>query len=279
MIAKFVYTHRVNHGGEHKPASTARIYDYFLGGLHHFPADRAAAEAIIAMHPITPLVARTNRAFLRRAVTHLTRAGVKQFLDIGSGIPTVGSVHEVVQALIPDGRVVYVDVDSCTVAQSLEILEGNGFAEAVRGDVCRPEAILGHPKVKAFLDFDRPVGLLLVAVMHFVPDDGEAYEAVEALRAAMAPGSHLVMTHGLQVPADQMRQPDLLATYDVYRQQTTSQLKLRTREEFTRFFEGAELVDPGVVWVPQWRPADGDPADFAEDPARCAMLAAVGEIR
>lgn len=269
----------MNTGGEHKPASTARIYDYFLGGIHNFAADREAANAITSMFPITPVAAKTNRAFLRRAVRHLAAAGVRQFLDIGSGIPTVGNVHEVVQGLIPDGRVVYVDIDSCAVAESLDILEGNAFATAVRGDARHPQAILGHPKVKGLLDFEQPVGVLLVAVMHFVPDDGEAYEAVAALRAALAPGSHLVMSHGLQVPVEQMEQPDLLATHDVYRRRTTSQLKLRTREEFTKFFEGTDLLEPGVVWVPQWRPAEGDPADFADDPARCAMLAAVGQIR
>jgi len=268
----------VNTGGEQKPASTARIYDYFLGGIHNFAADREAANAITSMFPIAPLAAKTNRAFLRRAVRHLTALGIKQFLDIGSGIPTAGNVHEVVQESITDGRVVYVDIDCVAVAESLEILDGNEFATAVRGDVREPQAILDHSKVKAFLDFGQPVGLLLVAVMHFVPDDDEAYGAVGKLLAALAPGSQLVMSHGLQMPVDKMDQADLLAAHDVYKQRTTSQLKLRTREEFTRFFDGTELVPPGVVWVPRWRPAESDPADFADDPAACAMLAAVGVV-
>jgi len=268
----------VNTGSERKAATSARIYDYFLGGIHNFAADREAAQAIISMFPITPVVAKANRAFLGRAVRHLAGLGVTQFLDIGSGIPTVGNVHEIVQASIPDGRVVYVDIDPVAVAESMNILDGNAYATAVRGDVGDPQAILGNPRVKAFLDLGRPVALLLVAVMHFVPDDDVAYDAVGQLLAALAPGSHLVMSHGLRVPPDQVDQPDLRAMRDVYKRRTTSQLKLRTREEFTRFFDGTRLVDPGVVWVPRWRPAGGDPADFADDPSRCAMLAAVGAL-
>jgi SAM-dependent methyltransferase len=252
------------------------MYDYLLGGIHNFAADREAAQAISTMFPIMPLAAKTNRAFLRRSVRYLTGLGIKQFLDIGSGIPTVGNVHEVVQESIPDGRVVYVDIDPVAVAESLDILDGNAQATAVRGDVRDPEGILTHPKVEALLDFDRPVALLLVAMMHFVPDDEEAYAAVARLKAALATGSHLVMTHGLQVSFDRLDEPDIVAALDVYKRQTTSRLKLRTSEEFTQFFDGLKLVDPGVVWVPSWRPAEGDPDDFADDPSVCAMLAAVG---
>jgi hypothetical protein len=269
----------VNVPSERKAATSARIYDYFLGGIHNFAADRQAAQAIVSMFPITPVAARTNRAFLGRAVRYLTGLGIKQFLDIGSGIPTVASVHEVVQESVPDGHVVYVDIDPVAVAEGLEILDGNDFATAVRGDVRAPEAILAHPKVRAVLDFDQPIGLLLVAVMHFVPDCVVAYASVGRLLAALAPGSHMVMSHGLQVPFDAEQGPEVTAAHEVYRNQTTSQLKLRTREEFTRFFEGTTLVDPGVVWVPEWRPASDDPADFAADPAGCAMLAAVGAVR
>ena len=268
----------MNIGGGRKPATSARIYDYLLGGIHNFAADREAARAIVSMFPVMPVAAKSNRAFLRRSVRYLAGQGITQFLDIGSGIPTVGNVHEVVQESTADGRVIYVDIDSVAVAESLDILEGNAHATAIRGDVRDPQAILGHPKVKAFLDFGQPIALLLVAVMHFVPDDQEAYDSVRQLLSALAPGSHLVMSHGLQVPVDKMDEPDLLAAHDVYKQQTTSQLKLRTREEFTRFFDGTRLVEPGVVWVPQWRPAPDDPQDFADDPAACAMLAAVGVI-
>lgn len=269
---------RVNAGSEPKAATTARIYDYFLGGIHNFAADREAAQAIISMFPITPVVAKTNRAFLRRSVRYLTGQGIKQFLDIGSGIPTVGNVHEVARESTPDGRVVYVDIDPVAVAESMDILDADANAIAVRGDVRDPQAILGHPRVKGFLDFDRPIALLLVAVMHFVPDDAEAYDAVGQLLAALAPGSHLVMSHGLQVPPENVDRSDLLAMHDVYKRQTTSLLKLRTREEFTRFFDGTRLIDPGVVWVPEWRPADGDPDDFADDPSGCSVLAAAGVV-
>lgn len=269
----------MNVPSERKAATSARIYDYFLGGIHNFAADREAAQAIVSMFPITPVAAKTNRAFLRRSVRYLTGLGINQFLDIGSGIPTVGNVHEVIQETMPDGHVVYVDIDPVAVAESLDILDGNETVTAVRGDVREPEAILAHPKVRAALDFDRPIGLLLVAVMHFVPDCSVAYPSVGRLLAALAPGSHLVMSHGWQVPFDADEGPEVTGAHEVYRKQTTTQLKLRTREEFIRFFEGTTLVDPGVVFVPQWRPAPDDPADFAADPAGCAMLAGVGAVR
>ena len=265
----------MNIGGERKAATSARIYDYLLGGIHNFAADREAAKAMATMFPVMPIAAKSNRAFLRRSVRYLTGQGIRQFLDIGSGIPTVGNVHEVVQESTSDGHVVYVDIDSVAVAESLDILDGNPHATAIRGDVRDAQAILGHPKVKAFLDFGQPVGLLLVAVMHFVPDDDEAYDSVSQLLSALAPGSYLVMSHGLQIPLEKMDDPDIFGAHDVYKRQTTSQLKLRTREEFTRFFDGTRLVEPGVVWVPEWRPAEDDPQDFADDPAGCAMLAGV----
>src|SRR6266536_4281960 len=146
-----------------KPATAARIYDYYLGGVHNFPADREAARQVIAMYPFIPAAARANRAFLGRAVRFLADAGIRQFLDIGSGIPTGGNVHEIAQGIAPDARVVYVDIDPVAVAESLEILEGNERATAIRANLCSPQVILGHPDVRRLLDLKQPVGLLLVA--------------------------------------------------------------------------------------------------------------------
>lgn len=266
-----------DNGGTQKPATAARIYDYHLGGTHNFAADRAAAKAITEMFPQVPALAQTGRAFLRRAVHYLAGAGVRQFLDIGSGLPTEGNVHEIAQQTVPDYRVVYVDIDPVAVAESLEILEGNDQATALRADVRGARSILDHPKVRGLLDFDQPVGLLLVAVLHFVPDDAEAYGAVNELVGALAPGSYVVLSHATEETSDV--DPDGIKTlHDVYKRQTATPLKLRKRPEIARFFDGLEMVDPGLVWPPQWRPEPGDPADFVNEPARSAGLVGVAKV-
>lgn len=273
----------VVHGADRKSATAARMYDYFLGGIHNFPADQEAARTVIAQFPLIPIGARANRAFLRRAVRHLADAGVDQFLDLGSGIPTEGNVHEIAQACVPGARVVYVDADPVAIAESLEILEGNERAIAVRGDMRQPVSILDHPEVRGLLDFDRPVGLLLAAVLHFVPDDAEAYGLVEQLTGALAPGSYLGITHGA-AESFVVEELKLKLVEDLYREQTPTPSKLRTREETERFFTGrVEPIEPGVVWLSEWRPdADthADPADGLEaDPSRSCGWAGVGRIR
>ncbi|HEY2792973.1 MAG TPA: SAM-dependent methyltransferase, partial [Micromonosporaceae bacterium] len=160
-----------------KAATAARIYDYFIGGTHNFPADRAAAQEAIRRAPTIPAISRANRAFLRRAVRFAAEAGIRQFLDIGSGIPTEGNVHEIAQSIAADSRVVYVDIDPVAVAESLAILEGNDRATAIRGDLRDAAAILSAPEVGA-LDFGRPVAVLLCAVLHFMPDDDEVRTAI-----------------------------------------------------------------------------------------------------
>lgn len=261
-------------GSERKPATAARIYDYYLGGSYNFEADREAAKAMTAMFPQIPAVARNNRAFLRRAVRYLTSIGVDQFLDIGSGIPTVGNVHEVA----PRARVVYVDIDPDAVSESLGILGGNELATAVRGDLRDVPAIIAHPQVRRLLDFERPIGVLLLAVLHFVSDDEQAEASVRHLVGAMAPGSHLVMSHGSddeQLATD----PDLDSARDIYKRQTATPLRLRSKDEITALFTGLELVEPGLVWLPLWRPEPGDPQDFATNPSTCGVFAALGAKR
>ena len=260
-----------------KPATAARIYDYHLGGTHNFPADRAAARAVTERFPLVPMMARTNRAFLRRTVRFLVDAGVHQFLDIGSGIPTEGNVHEVAQQAVPDARVAYVDVDPLAVAEGLELLEGNEYATAVRADIRGPEAILNHPRVTKLLDFDRPVGLLLVAVLHFVTDDDQAYDVVSRLMAGLVPGSYLVVSHAAASPVD-ANHDDIAVLQDVYKRQTASPFQVRTRAGIELFFTGLELVEPGLVWLPEWLPAPDDPTDFARDPQACGGLGGVGKL-
>jgi SAM-dependent methyltransferase len=268
----------VANGGGSKPATAARIYDYHLGGTHNFPADREAAKAMAQMFPLAPALARTNRAFLRRAVRHVAGAGVGQFLDIGSGIPTVGNVHEVAEQVMPDARVVYVDIDPVAVSESLEILDGHDRATAIRGDLRDPQAILTHPQVRRLVDANQPVGLLLAAVLHFVPDDTVAYDAVAQLLAALAPGSYLVVSHASADGGDVV--PDNVdVAQDLYTRRTATPFHLRTRRQVERFFTGVDLVEPGLVWLPEWRPAPGDPTDFIDDPQGSAGLGGVGRLR
>jgi hypothetical protein len=273
-------------GTASKPATAARIYDYILGGIHNFPADQEAARELIAQFPFVPAASRANRAFLGRAVREVAKAGVRQFLDIGSGIPTAGNVHEIAQEVTPDARVVYVDLDPVAVAESLEILEGNDRATAIRADLRSPQDILRHPTVRRHLDLDQPVGLLLVAVLHFVPDQAQAYDAVAHLVDALAPGSYLVVSHAAAetyLPETHLPDADQATAADtdqlkvadrIYTGKTTTPGMLRTRAQTMRFFSNVELLDPGVVWLQEWRPDDS--TELAGDPRHNGSWAGVG---
>ena len=266
------------YGTEQKPATAARIYDYFLGGVHNFPADQEAARRIQAMFPDIPAGARANRAFLRRAVGYLAEAGVRQFLDLGSGIPTAGNVHEVAEQVAPDARVVYVDIDPVAVAEGLELLNGNDRATAIRADLRSPMAVLDHPDLRRLLDLDQPIGLLMLAVLHFVTDDAQAYGLVEQFAAVSTPGSYLVVSH---VAAETFAPIDerTTAAADIIQRQTATPAKARSRSETAQFFTGRiELVEPGVVWLPEWRPDPNDSTELIDEPQRSAAWAGVGKI-
>jgi trans-aconitate methyltransferase len=232
-----------------KAATAARMYDYYLGGVHNFPADREAADAVIERFPFIPEAAKANRAFVVNAVRHLSESGIRQFLDIGSGIPTVDNVHSVARRIHPDARVAYVDIDPVAVAESMDILDGDGLAVAVRGDVQQPLAVVEHPEVRRLLDFDEPIGVLLAAVLHFVPEHQVADDAVTELIGSVAPGSHFVVSHSATESFSLFT-----ATEDVYQRRTSTPGTVRTRAEVERLFSGLELLDPGVVWVQEWRP-------------------------
>jgi hypothetical protein len=208
-------------------------------------------------------VARANRAFLGRAVRYLTEAGVRQFLDLGSGIPTEGNVHEIAQAIAPDARVVYVDFDPTAVSDSLEILDGNKWATAILADLRQPHAVLNHPSTGALLDFSQPVGVLLASVLHFVPDDDEAYGAVGQYVDALAPGSYLVVSHSAAESFTPSSDRDRLA--DLYKNRTGTAGASRSRSQVERFLTGFELVAPGLVGTRDWRPDPDDPAPSPED--------------
>ncbi|MEV0730036.1 SAM-dependent methyltransferase [Polymorphospora sp. NPDC050346] len=251
--------------------SVARMYDYYLGGSHNFAVDRAAAQAMIAAVPEAPLMAHANRAFLRRVVHHLVRSGVRQFLDIGSGIPTVGNVHEIAQQLAPDSRVVYVDVDPIAVAHSREILAGNDGTTVFQEDFRNPEKILEHPEVRRLIDFDQPVAVMLVAVLHFVPNSDDPAGLLRRIRDRLAPGSHLVLSQA----SDDGRTAEERSDAERVYQSTDNQLIIRNRAELTALFDGFDLVDPGVVWVPQWRP---DSPEDAVDAERAVFMGGVGRF-
>ncbi|MEH1011604.1 SAM-dependent methyltransferase [Micromonospora sp. CPCC 206060] len=252
--------------------SVARMYDYYLGGSHNFAVDRAAAQAMIAAVPEAPLMAQANRAFLRRAVQFLLDSGVRQFLDIGSGIPTVGNVHEIATRSAPDARVVYVDTDSVAVAHSREILRGNPSATVVQEDLRRPAAILTHPEVRRLLDFTEPIAVMIVAVLHFVPDSDDPAGILGTLRRALPPGSYLVLS---QTSSDGRETDEETREAERVYRNTDNPLTVRSRTALTALFEGFELVDPGVVWVPEWRP---DSPDSAEHAAQSAFIGGVGRL-
>ncbi|MFE2748988.1 SAM-dependent methyltransferase [Streptomyces scopuliridis] len=251
--------------------SVSRIYDYYLGGSHNFEVDREAARKAMGFIPGLPTIMKTNRAFMRRAVKFALDEGITQFLDIGSGIPTYGNVHEVAQAGDPDARVLYVDHDPVAVAHSQAVLDGNDNAAIVSADLRQPAQILKSPEARGLLDLERPVALLLVFVLHFLEDKDDPYSAVAELRDALAPGSLLVLTHasydGVPLPEEQTG-----AGVAVYKD-IRNPLVMRTREQTARFFDGFEMVAPGLVSMPHWRPES--PAD-QEDPYAFAGFGGVG---
>jgi S-adenosyl methyltransferase len=240
----------------------ARIYDYFLGGKDNFPADRDVAEQLLAIAPVAREVVEDNRAFLRRAVRVLTReAGIRQFIDLGSGLPTQGNVHEIAQAVAPDSRVVYVDNDAMVVTHSRALLAGDNTA-AIQADLREPDVILGHPEVRELIDFDQPVALLCMAILHFIPDDQNPFGIVARFRDALPAGSYLAISHGTRdVPVrpdmSEAEMAEMGARVERLYQLTTASLVTRTRAQVERFFDGFELLDPGLVEIQRWRPEDG----------------------
>ncbi|MBO0868744.1 MAG: SAM-dependent methyltransferase [Micromonosporaceae bacterium] len=265
-------------GGKARPATPARIYDYLLGGIHNFPADQEAGRRLIELSADTRTIAQVNRAFLGRAVRYLAGAGIRQFLDIGSGIPTQGNVHEIAQRLAPDSRVVYVDIDPVAVAESLDILAGNPNATAILGDVRNPGQILGHASVRRLLDLTQPTALLLVAVLHFISDDDRPHAAVAELVDALPVGGYLALSHG----TTEVHAPESngnLVTTDLYKRQAATAVQTRTRPEVERFFTGLDLVEPGLVWLSEWRPDPEAPGPFAATPERSLVRAGVAVKR
>jgi SAM-dependent methyltransferase len=246
-------------------ANVARIYDYWLGGKDNFEADRIAAEEVLTQMPGQRRSALENRRFLRRAVGFLAgEAGIDQFLDIGVGLPTQGAVHEVAHEINPRSHVAYVDYDPVVVAHGNALLATPDQSVVVQADIRRPGELLANPVIRGHLDFGRPVAVLLLAIMHFVSDDDDPAAVAASLRAALAPGSYLVLTTICQELL-----PDKEAAArakDVY-QKAGQPIQARSAEEIRGFFGDFELVEPGLVPKHAWRPEAGtavaDPSDIS----------------
>jgi hypothetical protein len=247
--------------------SNARLYDYFLGGAHNFAVDRELAEMITKMTPNIGATMRANRAFLRRAVRYLVAAGVRQFLDIGSGIPTVGNVHQVARNAAPDVRVVYVDVDPVAVTHSRAILGDDPQTGVLAADLRDPERILAEAGT-GLLDFTRPVAVLVLGVLHFIPDDDDPAGVMATLRDAVAAGSFVAISH----VTHEGQPPEVLWAFEMSKR-TAEEIRPRSHAEIAGYFGDLTLDEPGLVHIPLWRPED--PADVGEHPERANAYAGV----
>ncbi|MEV4079182.1 SAM-dependent methyltransferase [Nonomuraea fuscirosea] len=249
--------------------NSARMYDYFLGGKDSFPADVAAARRVQDRQPIIQAASRENRHFLRRVVRYLAgEAGIRQFLDIGTGLPTQGNVHEIA----PEARVVYVDNDPMVIAHAHALMIGGDEhrVRIIQGDAREPHTILDHPQVVRHLDFDQPLGVLMVGLLHFIRDQEGADEVVGAFIRPLVPGSHLAISHGTLDGFDTRTVADVRLVYE-----NAMSYQMRTRAQISRFFTGLDMVEPGLVPVTDWRPDDiteGVPGD------NIGLLGGVGRV-
>ena len=242
--------------------SVARMYDYYLGGKDNFAVDRAAAEAMMASVPESVQMVASNRAFLVRAVRHLAaEAGIRQFIDIGSGLPTRHNVHEVARAAAPGSRVVYVDHDPLAVVHGRALLAIDKNTQYIQGDLREPQQILDDPQVRALIDFDEPVAVLVVAILHFIGDHDDPIGILRRLRERMAPGSYLVVSHILDDP-----RPHEIGR--ILNAAGAPSWYPRSPEQILPFFEGFDLIGPGLALLPRWQPPGTEPTEAAEAAGR-----------
>jgi hypothetical protein len=251
----------------------ARLYNYYLGGEDNYPADREAAAAMLRAVPEAREIARQNRLFLQRVVRYLVaEAGIRQIIDIGTGIPTAGNVHQVAHELAADVRVAYVDNDPIVLAHASDLLTDHGQTSFVLADLRDPERILGHPMLRELIDFDEPVALLLIAVLHFITDEERPGELIASFRDSLTHGSYLALSHGT---ADFHTRAALDRATTVY-SKTTAPLVVRDHARVTAMFDGWNLIEPGVVPVPLWRP--GSPAPRSDHLARIGIYGGVARL-
>jgi hypothetical protein len=255
-------------GSGSRTPNVARIHNYLLGGKDNYEEDRRVADCLLVVVPDARAAAWANRHFLARAVRFLAaEAGIRQFIDIGAGLPAAGNVHEVAQELCPLSRVVYVDYDPVVVSHARALLCTGPGVGAIEGDLRDPAGILDHPEVRAQVDLSGPVAVLLTAVPHFLPDEDSPHKLVEMLKAAVAPGSYLVISHATGEDIG----PETAGQVRELYARATAPAVLRSRAEIARFFEGLELVPPGIGDVAAWRPG-ASPAE----PGRTIFLGGAG---
>lgn len=251
--------------------SSARIYDALLGGKDNYEADREVVRLLSELYPYAQATALENRAWLGRAVRYLVaEAGVRQFLDIGAGLPTQENVHQVAQAVDPECRVVYVDNDPIVLSHGRALLTGADNVTVFEGDLADVDAVL--ERARETLDFERPVAVLLSAILHFFDDERDPYAIVARIREALPSGSYLALSHGTEAPDQEGGSAEFTAAYS---QRSNSALFLRDREQVARFLDGFEPVEPGVVYAVQWR---GDPAVAPRPIEQAPVWAAVGRL-
>ncbi|WP_243706064.1 SAM-dependent methyltransferase [Micromonospora sp. KC721] len=257
-------------------ATTARIYDYLLGGKQNFPADREAARQLLQALPQAADMAVSNRLFLQRAVRVLAEAGIRQFLDLGSGIPTQGNVHETAQSIAPDSRVLYVDIDPVAVVASNEILIDNPHCHAVQADLTHPQLILDaltDSDLATVIDLDQPTALIYCSVLHMIPD--RVTDVVAPIRDRLVPGSAIVISHASADVTDLFGELSVSAAKGIYRTQAATEVTARTDEEIMALFGDMTLMPPGLVPLSDWRPELSDPDPYASTPTRSPMHGAV----
>jgi SAM-dependent methyltransferase len=260
-------------------AHPARRYNYWLGGKDNFEADRISGDAAAAFFPTTKIATMENREFLRRAVTFLVKeAGIHQFLDVGTGIPSADNVHEVAQSLAPDARVVYVDNDPIVLAHARRLLSStqSGATAYIHADLRDPAAILNNPNLRRTIDFGEPVALMVVAVMHFIEDADDPYGHIAELVAALPPGSYLAMSHGTRDFMSNETRENFDSWAEREKGRNRDSARPRDKAEFARFFDGMEFVEPGIVAVSDWR--SRLPPDQRAAGSDTAIYAAVARI-
>ncbi|WP_067793172.1 SAM-dependent methyltransferase [Actinomadura formosensis] len=268
-------TERVPPGIDPTKAHPSRRYNYWLGGKDNFAADRESAAVVASAFPTVALSARENRAFLKRVVTHLAgEAGIDQFFDIGTGLPSAGNVHEVAQAIEPTSRIVYVDNDPVVLVHARALLTSHpaGKTAYIEADLRDPDAILRNTELRRTLDMSRPVALMLVATMHFITDDDDPYGILARLLSPLPSGSHLVMTHA----TNEHLTPEQYAANVEANERSGVPFRLRSREEFARFFDGLEILSPGITSVVEWR--SEDPPEKPPSVEDVSMLCAVARV-
>jgi SAM-dependent methyltransferase len=254
--------------------NVARMNDYLLGGKDNFAADRAAAKQALELAPELLVLMREWRKFIRRVVRFLAHSGITQFVDIGTGLPAKENVHEIAQAIEPRARVAYVDNDPVVSAHAQALLEDKELTIGVRADIREPRQIMSHPRLRELIDFEKPVAILLLTVLHRIPEDYVATRVIAEFRETLAPGSYVVIQHAV---CD--TRPDVTGTlaslYQDKKVITAARRaqNTRTKAQIERFFEGLEVVDPGVVYIPRWRP---DPGEITPDPEAVWLVGGVG---